>query len=199
MSKLKELEYLIDAFRSLPGVGTKNAKRFASFVINSDDIYASTFAKRILEAKNVIKKCNICNNLTNKDICEICSNNERAKSLCVVATYEDFERINDANTYDGYYFILGTELGINSKRKNEEIDIQKLFVAINSLKINEVIIATSFSLAGEATSEYIRVKLKPLTNISIYRIGFGIPLNANIDYIDNETMKESFANKKKLV
>lgn len=198
MSKIKELEYLVDAFRSLPGVGIKNARRFANYIVNQDSKFVSIFAQRLIDANLLVKKCNLCNNFTTNDICEICSSTNKNHTLCIVGTYEDFERINDAKIYNGYYFILGGEVGVKNKIKFDDIDIQKIIVAINTLSINEVIIATSFSINGEATAEYIKAKLKHLNTISIYRIGFGIPLNANIDYIDNETIKESFVAKKKI-
>ncbi len=198
MNKIKELEFLIDAFRSIPGVGSKNAKRYAIHILNQDFKYASTFAQRLIDAKSIIKKCNLCNNFTTNEICNFCKDNNRKKTLCIVSTYDDFERINDTGSYIGYYFILGGEVGTKNKIKFEDIDVQKIIVTINTLKIEEIIIATSFSINGEATAEYIRTKLKHLNNLSIYRIGFGIPLNANIDYIDDETIKESFSNKRRI-
>ena len=99
--------------------------------------------------------------------------------------------------YQGYYYILLDNEDSEKKVNLDKIDIQKIITAINTHKINEIIIATNFSLKGEIIANFIKSKLQHL-DIHIFRIGFGVPLNANIDYIDEETIKESFKNKRRL-
>lgn len=197
MKKPREFEFLLDAFKSLPGVGSKSALRYTFYLINQDKKYKEEFASRILDISNNIKKCNLCNNIANGDICTICSDNTKNKTLCIVSTFEDLERIDESHNYNGYYHIIGYENNIkNYKLTNINIDLIKKQIVCLSIK--EVIIATNFSLVGEAASQYINNNLSTLNGIDIYRLGFGIPLNASIDYIDDETIKESLINKKKL-
>ncbi len=197
MIKSKFFEYLVDAFKALPGVGQKTAKKYAYYIINEDMIFVNKFAQRLLDAKQNLKRCNICNCICEDTICNICNHQQFQKSLCVVLNDEDFEHIVNSKIYQGYYYILLDNEDSEKKVNLDKIDIQKIITAINTHKINEIIIATNFSLKGEIIANFIKSKLQHL-DINIFRIGFGVPLNANIDYIDEETIKESFKNKRRL-
>lgn len=198
MTKPKEFEFLVDALKSLPGVGTKNATRYAFFLINKDEKYKKEFIKRIIDATTNIVKCELCNNITNNKICSICDNENREHSLCIVSSIEDLDRIEQSHNFFGYYHIIDCIEDLK-KYKLTNIDINLIKHQIDLLKIDSVTIATNFSLIGEAISEYLQQKLKDIPNLNIYRIGFGIPLNANIDYIDDDTIRESLLNRKKLI
>ncbi|MGL4948563.1 MAG: recombination mediator RecR [Mycoplasma sp.] len=197
MKKAKEFEYLIDAFKSLPGMGKKNATRCAFFLINKDAQYQKEFAKRILDASNNLTNCKYCNNISNQEVCTVCSDQERFKQVCVVESVEDMERIEQSKNYFGLYYIIGNTNSVKNF-KLADINLEPLFNQINDLSIKEVIIATSFSLIGEALSEYVKSNIQKKLEVPIFRLGFGIPLNVNIDYIDDETIRESLLNKKKI-
>lgn len=193
MKKPKDFEYLIDAFRSLPSVGTKNANRFSHYIIKMDEKYVKDFAQRLINAKNNIMLCKYCHNISSSEICNICNNKERHKTICIVSNIEDLERIEESNSYYGYYHILHGEL--NRKNNADSLFLNDLENHIDEYEVKEVIIACTFSYNGEITSEYIK-NLLSNKEVSIYRIGLGLPMNSSIDYADDETLKQSLLNKK---
>ncbi|MGL4950377.1 MAG: toprim domain-containing protein [Mycoplasma sp.] len=197
MNKPKEFQYLVDAFKSLPGMGTKNATRCAFFLINKDERYQNEFVKRIIDASQNLKRCELCNNISTLQRCDFCLDPNRAKSLCIVETIEDLERIDQSNNFHGYFHILDNIHDLK-KFKLTDINLSSLLNQIDSLDIKEIIIATSFSLSGEAISEYLKTNICDKVDVDIFRIGFGVPLNVNIDYIDDETIRESLMNKKRI-
>lgn len=197
-SNISELDLLIDAIKSLPGVGSKNAIKWAYFLLNQDSVYITTFLNRIKTAYESIQHCELCFNYTKNNICNICSNEIRNKSqLCVVTTVEDLHRLEESNYYNGLYFVLNGECNI---RKPDYIPkgISLLLKYIeNNPNIQEIIIATNFTINGQITSNKI-VDILQSFNLKIYRIGFGLPLNSALDYADNETIKYALINKNKL-
>lgn len=195
-----EFEHLVDAIKSLPGIGYKSARKLALFLLDNDDRYIKLFVDKINKAYINVRRCQKCFILTNNNICDICSNKNRDHTkLCIVSSFEDFERIESSNSFFGIYHI--TTNGINKQKKL--IEHENLLSIKNRLiehpEIKEIIIATSFSYDGEMVTQYIINMLKDFKDISIYRIGFGVPSNASIDYVDDETLNESFINKRKLV
>ncbi|MDE6289835.1 MAG: recombination protein RecR [Ureaplasma sp.] len=195
-----EFEHLVDALRSLPGVGLKNAKKWAYHIINQDERYIKQFTDRIKFAHERIRKCSKCGNLSIELECGICSDKNRDHStLCVVTSVEDLERIESSNSFYGLYHITNAELTIKQNNLVKHTNLDSIYDRVkNSPEIKEIIIATSFSHDGEMTAEYICNLLKNFKELAIYRIGFGVPLNGAIDYIDDETLKCSFNFKRKL-
>lgn len=198
VNKIEELEHLIDALKSLPGLGTKTATKWAHFLLNQDSVYITTFLSRIKNAYETIKYCKKCFNYTTKELCNICSSDFRHKNqLCVIASVEDLQRIEDSNNYKGLYFVLNGEFNI---RKPDYVPIGLKLLKqhiMNNPQIDELIIATNFTINGEITSKKILESLEEF-NLKIYRIGFGLPLNSALDYADNETIKYALMNKNKL-
>lgn len=197
MKPLKDYEYLVDAFSALPSIGSKNARKIAHFVIKQDKLFCSNFANRILAAKNKLEWCSICHNLTDISPCIICSDKTRSNKLCVVADIEDLEKIEKTN-FDGFYHVLHGEIDFKKNIKNDNLFLEDLKKRIIEQNYEEVLIATSFSINGENTTNYIINMLHDIKNLSIYRIGLGIPLNASIDYVDQETLNQSILNKRKI-
>ncbi len=198
MHTIEELEYLIDSLKSLPGVGYKTAAKWAYFLINKDTHYINEFTHRIINAKNAIRYCNNCNNFSKTSICSICSNNYRNhRQICIVSYIEDLQRIEESGVYNGIYYVLHNEA--NPRKLNEIISIINKFK--NKLdehrEIDEIIIATNFTLAGQFTANKLCENLNNF-NGRIYRIGLGLPINSALDYADNETIKYSFINKNKI-
>lgn len=194
----KEFEYLLDAFKSLPGVGTKLAKKWVYFLINKDKQFIDNFVSRVVEANTNILKCKDCGNISNDELCSICNSVERYKNtICVVTTPEDLDRIESSGHYDGLYHITYGDLSIKKNVLVQHTNLESLFTRLeNNKNITELIIATGFTHDGEMTASYITNRLEKNNNIKIYRIGFGIPLNSSLDYADNETLKHSLNNKR---
>lgn len=196
MSKPAEFEMLVDALRSLPGVGVKNAKRWAFFLLKQDERYINDFTKRIINAKERIKRCVSCANLSTNQYCEICLNEYRDRSkLMIVSTVEELEKIEESNIYQGLYHVTEGEISLRKSVMVEHTNLKTLKQRVVDNNFSEVIIATSFTHDGLATSEYVHHLLKDLENVRIYRIAFGIPSNSSINYADDETIKYAINNK----
>lgn len=190
-----EFDYLVDALKSLPGVGYKNATKWVYFLLEQDSSYVDLFINRLKNAHNKIKNCHQCNNLTTKDLCDICtSSNRDTTQLCVVNSIEDLQRIEDSNNYHGLYFVLKEE--VNPKQPDANLKcLVSLYNYISDCHcIKEIIIATNFTISGQLMAKKIVDLLTPCS-IKIYRIGFGLPLNGAIDYADDETIKYALMNK----
>lgn len=197
MRKPQEFEHLVDAFHSLPGVGTKNAKKWAYFILNQDEKYLKDFITRIQAAKQNLHLCEICGNLSNNTRCDICLNPLRDKNqICVVASIEELDRIEESGNYNGLYHVTHGELSMKKNILAKDINIDSLLDRVqNDRRIDEIIVATNFTQDGEMTAAYI-LNLLEHVNIKIYRIGFGLPLNSSVDYADNETLKHALNNKR---
>lgn len=197
---LLDLYYLIDAVSSLPGIGKKSAKKIAYFLIKKDEQYLDTFIKRIKNAKNNIALCMYCNNISqNKNhICYICSSETRDRSkLCVVSNVEDLEVIEDTNKYDGLYYVLWGEVNSKSNMNLADLKINKLFNKISeNNELKEIIFATNLTADGMNTAKLLHDECKKINQDIVYsRLGFGLPLNASIDYADNITMTYALNNR----
>jgi recombination protein RecR len=198
----KSVEQVIEEFSRLPGVGPKSASRMAYHYIRSPNKDASKLASALLEMEEKVKYCKECFNVTDKDICDLCSSPLRKKSkLCVVEEPLDVVAFENSAVYDGLYFVLGGVIspaeGIGEdelrfkdlgKRVKELLDINKKEGVI------EVIIATNPSLEGEATASYIIDLLKELSKegkIKITRLAMGLPTGADLEYADRLTLKRA--------
>lgn len=199
--KPREFEFLVDALKSLPSISSKSADRIAHFILDSDNDFYNEFIKRIIDARNNIKFCMYCNNLTsNSFTCEICKNNDRHNNqLCIVTSVDDLYKIESSNSFFGTYFVLKKELDYKNKKSVSNIDLDLLEKTINYFKIREILIATNMTTNGELTSTYIKNYLiEKKYNIDFYRLAMGIPFNSSIDYIDWESLKYSIKNKTKI-
>jgi recombination protein RecR len=137
-------EYLIDAFKSLPGIGKKQAERMAYFLILKDEKYIQDFVERINDAHQKIHFCKQCNNFAEAELCEICLNKSRNQNkLCVVSSIEDLQKIEETNSYLGLYYVLQGEVDVKTKKNLEQSIIRKLMELIQSHNFDEVILATN--------------------------------------------------------
>lgn len=197
-NKPKEFQLLVDAFKSLPSIGQKNANKYAYFLLKQDKHYINEFIDRINSAYNNLKYCIYCHNLANQDVCTICKDDERDNTLCIVESIVDLDHIENAHFYKGYYHVLHGEINPKKNISVNNIFIDDLKSHIKKFNIKEVIIATSLSIEGEITAEYIKEYLNDI-DINLYRIGFGLPSNASINYSDEQTLKFALINKRKLI
>ncbi|GMO15802.1 MAG: recombination mediator RecR [Mycoplasmoidaceae bacterium] len=190
--------FLIDALKSLPGVGIKQAKNISAFLINKDDKYISEFIERIKKARSSIRLCSQCNNFTsNKELCDICSDFKKdVTKLCIVNTSEDLCKINETKDYNGLFFVLNSEV---DAKKNKDIPnsiITKLIKMILHYSFKEITIATNWTSNGEVTAVLLKKIITTNSkNAKIYRLAIGLPINSALEYADNTTIKHALKNK----
>lgn len=193
-----EFDYLIDAIKALPGIGTKSAKKIAHFLLRKEWQFVDEFIKRINKARETIRECQVCGNWARSERCAICNSPNREKEkLCVVATVDDLLTIEACAGFNGTYHVLGGEL---SKAKNippEHLNLKNLPERIVNEDIKEVLIATNMTIEGELTANYIKLQLRDL-GVQMYRIAFGLPVNSQIDYADDMTLKLAIQNKNRI-
>lgn len=189
------LRKLIEHFASLPGIGSKSAQRLAFHILSLPTEQVTDFAKTLTEAKTAIHNCRICQNFTDKEICDICASPERDASLiCVVESPKDvmaFERLKDFNgTYHVLHGLISPLDGIGP----EQIKVKELLVRLQQNDVEEVIMATNPTIEGEATAMYLSKLLKP-AGIKVTRLAFGIPVGGELEYTDNVTLNKALENR----
>lgn len=189
---------LIDEFTKLPGIGRKTAQRLAFHVINMPLEEAEILSQSIIEAKRNIKYCNICTNLTDKDICNICNDKKRDTSLiCVVEDPRDVVAMEKTKEFHGYYHVLQGVISPLEGIGPEEIRIKELLARLNTDEVKEVILATNPNIEGEATAMYISKLLKPM-GIKVSRIAYGIPVGGDLEYADEVTLSKALEGRREL-
>ena len=184
------LENLIDKFAALPGIGRKSAQRLAFHVLGLPEGEAEGFANAILEAKKNVCCCKVCQNLTESEICSICSSDRRDKStVCVVSEPRDVLSIERSHEYIGLYHVLHGVLSPMSHVGPDDIRINELVkrVAEGDSEISEIIMATNPDTEGEATAMYISRLLKPF-DVKVTRLAYGIPVGSNLEFADDATL-----------
>ena len=189
------LEKLIEQFEKLPGVGHKSAQRLAFFVLSMGKEEAQEFAKAIMDAKTAIKTCKVCQNLTDKEVCDICASDKRDDSvICVVESPRDVAAFERLQEYKGKYHVLHGLISPLDGVGPEQIKIKELLVRLRDTDVKEVIMATNPTIEGEATAMYIAKLLKPL-GIQVTRLAFGIPVGGELEYTDNSTLNKALENR----
>ncbi len=185
------LENLIDKFASLPGVGRKSAQRLAFYVLGLPEAEAKSFAAAIVEAKNNVHACRICQNLTEDEVCQICASDRRDRSvICVVSEPRDVLSIERGHEYNGLYHVLHGVLSPMSHVGPDDIRIKELLVRAAEPEVEEIIMATNPDTEGEATAMYISRLLKPF-NIKVTRLAYGIPVGSNLEFTDDATLNRA--------
>ena len=182
------LQQLIDAFRKLPGIGSKTAARLAFAVLNFTDEEAERFADAILGAKRDLHTCPVCCNISLDGLCPVCMDETRDKSLiCVVENTRDvmaFERIRE---YRGTYHVLGGVLSPMHGFGPEQLHIKELFARLSNEDVEEILIATNPTVEGEATASYLAKMLKPF-GVKVSRLAYGLPVGGDLEYADEVTL-----------
>lgn len=198
MNKPKDFLLLVDAFKSFPAIGQKNAIKYAYHILNCDEFFIKEFLNRINNAKKNLRYCQMCHNLCfGNELCDICSSNRREKTLCIVDSIEGLDKIEESQIFNGYYHVLHGELNPKKNISEKNLYINDLISHLKKYQIKDILIATSLSIPGEMTCEYIR-NLLINEDVNIYRIGFGIPNNSSINYSDDQTLKFALINKRKI-
>ena len=192
------LQDLIESFKLLPGIGEKTAERLAFYMLNLEEDKTDFFSDSIKNAKNKLHKCPICSNITDKDNCNICAADNRDKKiLCVVDDCKSIIMFEKTGSFKGMYHVLDNLISPLDGINPEDIGIEKLVKRIEDSSFEEIIIAVKPSIEGETTSLYIKKILEGL-KIKITRIASGIPLGADIEYIDSMTLERALVDRKEI-
>ena len=182
------LERLTEQFARLPGIGGKTAQRLAFHVLSMSRDEAEAFSKTILEVKDTIKTCPVCQNLTDEELCPICADPERDHSLvCVVADPKDVVALERAREFHGVYHVLHGVISPLNRVGVDDIRIRELLTRVGQGGIREVIMATNPDTEGEATAMYISRLLRPM-EIKVTRLAYGIPVGSQPEYADEVTL-----------
>ncbi len=195
----QSLKDLIESFKLLPGIGEKTAERLAFFLVNEDEEKTNFFANSIINAKEKIHACEVCNNLTDKDVCDICSNSLRDNSiLCVVEDPKSIFLFEKIGTFNGKYHVLDGLISPLDGIDPDDIGIEKLVKRVREEKFKEVIIAVKPSIEGETTALYIKKILEGIKDVKVTRIASGIPMGTEIEYIDSMTLERALSDRKEI-
>lgn len=192
------LSQLIQAFKVLPGIGEKSAQRMAFYLLEKNREGGLNLAKLISTSVEKIRNCSNCRNLTEDTVCEICSDERRDKKIiCVVESPSDVVAIEKSGSFKGKYFVLMGRLSPIDGVTPQDLGIPKLVENINSSEVQEVIIATSPTIEGDATSFYIKDQLTE-NDILISRIAYGVPMGGELEYVDNTTLGRAIQGRREI-
>lgn len=192
------IQNLIECFKKLPGIGEKTAERLALSTLNFDQEVINLFSKSLVDVKTKISRCKRCNNLSEGDLCIICKDDDRdSKVLCVVDDAKNVILLEKLGVFNGYYHVINGLISPLDGINPEDINVDQLFKRIKDEKIKEVILAVKPSVEGETTSLYISKMLKD-TDVIVSKIAHGVPLGADIDYVDSLTLEMALENREKI-
>lgn len=192
------IERLIRELCKLPGIGEKTATRLAFFILRQRPEYAEDLAKALIEVKNKVGLCSVCLNLSERDPCEICSDNGRDGSvICVVEDPSDVLAVEKTKQFRGKYHILHGTISPLDGIGPDDIKIGELVKRVETSGVREVIIATNASVEGETTALYLTKVLKP-KGIKLTRIASGVPIGSDLEYIDTSTLSRAFEARRQL-
>jgi recombination protein RecR len=198
MNKIVSLDILTDCFRRLPGIGSKMAARLAIHVLKMPDAKVEEFANALLNAKKKIHNCPICKNLTDGQICSICSDIKRDKSvICVVEAPTDVMAIDKAKDYKGLFHVLHGVISPMEGIGPDDIYVKELIARLEDGEVKEVILATNPTVEGDTTALYISRLIKPL-GVKVTRLAFGIPIGGDLEYTDELTLSMAIENRRDL-
>ena len=193
----ESIQNLIESFKHLPGIGEKSAERMALAlsILDMSDEDVNLFSKSLVDTKTKIVRCKECNNLSEDDLCEICKNKNRNKKvMCVVEEPKNIILFEKLNIFDGYYHVLDGLISPIDGVNPEDLNIDTLIERVKKNKVEELILALKPSIEGETTSLYIS-KLLEDSKVKITKLAYGIPLGAEIDYVDSLTLEMALENR----
>lgn len=197
----KELEELIDYFKKLPSVGEKSAERLALAVLDFSQEDSENFSRSIQKTRKTLQKCDMCGHITSTKTCHICTNPYRNQNvICIVEDYKSIFRFEKIGKFSGVYHVLDGLISPIDGINPDDINIGSLIKRCNNLNSDdlELIIALKPTLEGEATTLYITKILKN-KQIKISRLSYGIPMGAEIDYLDSLTLERALADRKEVL
>ena len=192
------LQELADQFARLPGIGSKTAQRLAFHILSLPLDEAQEFADAILHAKQTVHTCPVCQNLTDREICPICDDDLRDKSvICVVADPKDVIAMERSREFNGVYHVLHGVISPMNGTTPDKLKIKELLERIDEGEIEEAIIATNPTVEGEATAMYISRLLKNF-DIKVTRLAYGVPMGSDLEYADEITLYRALEGRRDL-
>lgn len=182
------LTELINQFSRLPGIGKKTAQRLAYSILEQPPERAKQFAEALINAREKIHFCKVCQSLTDLDVCQICSDDRRDKSvICVVEDPRDVMAFERTREYTGVYHVLHGVISPLDNIGPDKLRIKELMARLSDGTVNEIIMATNPTVEGEATASYISRLVKPM-GIKVTRLAYGIPVGGDLEYADEYTL-----------
>lgn len=192
------LETLIEYFKKLPGIGERTAERYALALIKMNKEDLSDFADAIKDIDNTLKNCDQCGHLTDQKICYICDDDNRSKNLiCVVEDYKSIFMFEKTGKFNGVYHVLGGLISPIDGINPDDLNISKLITRCRELKDAEIIIALKPTIEGDTTTLYLKKILEKM-DIKITRLSNGIPMGAELDYLDVLTLERALYDRKEV-
>ena len=192
------LTRLIEQFASLPGIGVKTAQRLAFYMLTLSKEQTDAFANAVVEAHEKIKRCSICQNFTDGEVCSICSSEERDHStICVVEGPKDVVAFERTREYNGTYHVLNGLISPMDGIGPEQLSVKELLSRLGDGKVKEVIMATNPTVEGEATAMYLSRLIKPL-GVKVTRLAYGIPVGGELEYADEVTLFKALENRNEI-
>lgn len=192
------LKKLISELSKLPGIGGKTAQRLAYYILSLEDKEAKELAESIVYAKEKMKYCSVCGNLTDQDPCIICSNPKRRQDvICVVESPKDVMAMERIREFDGLYHVLNGAISPIDGIGPEDINLKSLIIRLQQNDVKEIIIATNPNVEGEATAMFIAKLVKP-SGIKVTRIANGIPVGGDLEYADEVTLLKAMEGRRQL-
>ena len=184
----KPLARLVAELEKLPGIGPKSAQRLAFHLLRLPSEEARLLAGAIMQVKEQMRTCSVCSNFTDQEVCEICSNPRRDRTLlCVVADPRDLIAIERTNEFKGLYHVLGGVISPMEGIGPDQLRMRELLERVERDAVKEVILATNPQVEGEATAMYVHRLLKPF-GVRVSKIAFGLPMGGDLDYADPATL-----------
>lgn len=194
----RSIQNLIDQFNKLPGIGPKTAEKLAFYLLRQPRETLSEFAQGLIQAKDNLIVCSVCQNLSDVNPCQICRDPKRDKKiLCVVADYQDFSALEKTGSYNGLYHILNGTLNPLEGITPDKLNIDNLLDRIKNNNITEIILGFNPDVEGETTMLYLTKVLKQYP-LKITRLGRGLPTGSDIEYADEITLINAMQARKEL-
>ena len=189
---------LVEEFEKLPGIGSKSAQKMAYYIVSSDKSVAKSFSDAILDAKESIHCCEVCQNITDKSVCNLCSDEKRDNSvICVVEKPSDIDVLERTKDYNGLYHVLHGLISPMNDVQPDDIKLSELLHRVSENDVQEVIMAISPNVEGQATSMYIAKLLKPF-GIKVTGLALGIPVGGSLEYADSITVARAMENRREI-
>lgn len=198
MAYPRVLSDLIHDLKQIPGVGDRSAERYALSFLEMKSEIVEDLAEKLVDCRRNLHPCEICGHITDKDICDICSDSSRNKNvICVLENYKSVIAFEKAGNFNGVYHVLNGLISPIDDVNPEDINLSSLIKRVEELENPELIIALKSSIEGETTTLYIQKKLEK-SNVSISRLSYGIPMGIEIDYLDEMTLDKALNDRKKI-
>jgi recombination protein RecR len=192
----KPLARLVAELEKLPGIGPKSAQRLAFYLLRLPAEEARLLATAIVQVKEQMRTCSVCFNFTDQEVCEICSNARRDRTLlCVVADPRDLIAIERTNEFRGLYHVLGGVISPLEGKGPDQLRMRELLERVHQNGVKEVILATNPQVEGEATAMYVHRLLSPF-DVRVSKIAFGLPMGGDLDYADPATLIQALGGRR---